>query len=56
MHRGITGFISTHLGDPVNGVTIKVKGIDHVTKSADDGDYWKLLMPGKYTVSYSKEG
>ena len=27
-----------------------VKGINHNVQSANGGDYWRLLLPGKYLV------
>lgn len=56
VHRGVSGFIRNIEGDPIPGVSIKVRDNDHVTKSAENGDYWRILTPGRYTLNFSKEG
>ena len=55
-HRGIKGFITDTKGKPVVGATIKVKGIEHSVKSASYGDYWRLLVPGMYSITVEAEG
>lgn len=55
-HRGIKGFITDVSGKPVVGATVKVKGIDHSVKSASYGDYWRLLVPGTYSITVEADG
>lgn len=57
VHRGIHGFVfdaETMRGIP--GATINVNGRDHSVRSAKDGDFWRILLPGTYKVSASAEG
>ena len=42
-------------GEGIVGATIEVEGIRHDVKSADGGEYWRLLSPGQYTVRVSKD-
>jgi carboxypeptidase E len=56
-HIGIKGLISNEAGQPVANAVIHVvngtsgKDINHDVTSAHDGDYWRLLVPGPYTVT-----
>ncbi len=57
VHSGIKGFIfdaKTMHGVPQ--ATIRVNGRDHHVKSAEQGDYWRLLLPGSYKVTASANG
>uniref|UniRef100_T1KNG0 Peptidase M14 domain-containing protein n=1 Tax=Tetranychus urticae TaxID=32264 RepID=T1KNG0_TETUR len=55
--RGVKGFvIDSDSAKPIPKATIHIEGINHDVKSAEDGDYWRLLTPGHYTVTVSAEG
>ncbi|XP_008325396.1 probable carboxypeptidase X1 isoform X2 [Cynoglossus semilaevis] len=57
VHRGIKGVIrdkDTEAG--IADAIIKVEDIDHHIRSVADGDYWRLLNPGEYTVTVTAEG
>jgi hypothetical protein len=48
----VKGFVrdtSTQKGIPE--AVIMVKGINHNISTASYGDFWRLLVPGKYEVS-----
>uniref|UniRef100_T1L0V9 Peptidase M14 domain-containing protein n=1 Tax=Tetranychus urticae TaxID=32264 RepID=T1L0V9_TETUR len=55
--RGIKGFvIDSDSAKPIPKATIHIEGINHDVKSAEDGDYWRLLTPGHYTITVSADG
>ena len=56
VHKGVKGFIRDVNGNAISGAIINVKGRDHSIHSVDDGDYWRLLVPGTYTLEVSAEG
>lgn len=56
IHRGIFGVVTDVNGSPIPNATIHVKDLDHDIHSSDTGDYWRILLPGEYLVSASKEG
>lgn len=56
VHRGIKGLIRDSNGNPLSNATIHIHGIDHDVRSAVDGDYWRLIAPGNYSVTFAKPG
>ncbi|XP_045503129.1 carboxypeptidase D isoform X1 [Colias croceus] len=56
VHHGVHGFVHSHIGHRLANVTISVAGINHNVKTAKDGDYWRLLVPGMYNITASKDG
>ncbi|XP_023938075.2 carboxypeptidase D isoform X2 [Bicyclus anynana] len=54
VHKGVHGFVHSHIGHPLPNTTISVSGIRHSVASAADGDYWRLLTPGTYNITASK--
>uniref|UniRef100_A0A7G3A8P8 Putative carboxypeptidase d n=1 Tax=Lutzomyia longipalpis TaxID=7200 RepID=A0A7G3A8P8_LUTLO len=56
VHIGIHGFIRSTIGHPVAGARIYINKIQHATTSYKDGDYWRLLLPGKYNVTIEADG
>lgn len=56
VHYGIKGFIQSSIGTPIPHAAISINNIQHVTYSAKDGDYYRLLLPGKYNVTASAKG
>ncbi|XP_053616967.1 carboxypeptidase D isoform X2 [Plodia interpunctella] len=56
VHKGVHGFVHSHIGHGLANATISVQGINHNVHSAEFGDYWRLLVPGTYNVTASKQG
>lgn len=56
VHRGVKGFVLASDSSPVPGAKIAVHGRDHSVTSAQDGDYWRLLVPGDYALTVVADG
>ncbi|XP_054714208.1 carboxypeptidase D-like [Uloborus diversus] len=56
VHSGIHGFIFDTKGVGISNATIHVNEISHDVTSSQFGDYWRLLVPGKYIVVVSAPG
>lgn len=55
VHRGIKGLIKDEAGNPLSGVAVSVEGVNHTVYSVSNGDYWRLLAPGNYRVTFFKK-
>lgn len=53
---GIKGFVTTPDGSPLPDSIISVDYISHPIKTAQYGDYWRLLVPGNYVIKVSRPG
>uniref|UniRef100_A0AAV2LL06 Peptidase M14 domain-containing protein n=1 Tax=Knipowitschia caucasica TaxID=637954 RepID=A0AAV2LL06_KNICA len=56
VHHGIKGIIYDENNNPVGKAEISVSGVNHDVTSGADGDYFRLLLPGTYTVTASAAG
>ncbi|XP_033643205.1 carboxypeptidase E-like [Asterias rubens] len=58
VHIGIRGQVTDIDKNPIPDAVIRITGpsIAHDVTSAPDGDYWRLLMPGVYTVTVHAHG
>lgn len=50
------GLVQDENNNPVPGAVIHVLGINHTVKTTNRGEYWRLLLPGTYTVSANAPG
>eukprot|EP00794_Sanderia_malayensis_P014035 gene14035-15494_t len=56
VHRGIKGVITNAMGNGISNASISIQGNTHPVKSLKTGDYFRLLLPGKYEVTVEAEG
>ena len=56
MHSGVKGTITDDNGNKVPNATITVMGVDHEIQGTADGEYWRLLAPGDYTIIVEADG
>lgn len=50
VHRGVRGLIMDMNGNLVPRASLKIKGRDVAFRSSKRGEYWRLLLPGTYTL------
>ncbi|XP_037660647.1 carboxypeptidase N catalytic chain isoform X2 [Choloepus didactylus] len=55
-HHGIRGMVFDENHNHLAGAVISVRGINHDVTSGDDGDFFRLLLPGTYTVTATAPG
>ena len=56
VHIGIKGVVTNENGSAIQNAKIDVVDRSHSVYSAEGGDYWRLLVPGMYTVRVSARG
>ena len=54
--QGVHGFVMDHNGNYLEKASISVGGIDKTIHSNKNGAFWRLLLPGQYTIEVSAEG
>jgi len=50
-HMGIKGIVMDSAENPVQGAVVQVNGINHNITTTVQGEYWRLLTPGTYTIT-----
>lgn len=51
------GFVKDErLGTGIANATVAVAGINHTVTTATFGDFWRLLVAGKYDLTISADG
>ncbi|XP_072176466.1 carboxypeptidase E-like [Diadema setosum] len=58
VHIGIKGRVTDSKDQPIADAIVRVTGpaINHDVTTAVDGDFWRLLMPGLYTITVEAPG
>lgn len=56
VHVGVKGVVRDKNGTPISNARIDIVGRSHSVFSAESGDYWRLLVPGSYTLRVSAPG
>ena len=56
VHVGVKGVVMNKNGTPISNARIDVVGRSHSVHSSESGDYWRLLVPGSYTLRVSAPG
>ena len=56
VHKGVKGRIRDSSGKVVGKAKVVVEGIAHNVTSSENGDYWRLLIPGKYNIEVVAKG
>lgn len=51
---GIRGFVVDEKGRPLEGARVIVENRAKKIKTYKDGDFWRLLVPGNYTIRVAK--
>lgn len=54
VHRGVRGFVTDEAGRPVEGASLKIMGRDVGFQTTKYGEYWRVLLPGLYSLEVSK--
>lgn len=54
--KGIHGTVSSSIGTPIPHAKISVEGREHDIYTSEGGDYWRLLLSGRYNVTVSAVG
>jgi len=55
-NKGVRGFVKDESGNPIKGARVSVGDRKHDIHSSDDGDYWRLLVPGTYDIEAHAKG
>lgn len=50
VHRGVRGFTIDEYGHPVPDVSLHIKGRNSYFRSTNKAEFWRVLLPGVYTL------
>lgn len=56
VHRGAFGYVKSSIGTPISNAAITINNNTHVTYTTKTGEFWKLLLPGRYNITVEAEG
>lgn len=49
-HRGVAGIVKDVRGNPIPNAYVQVEGRNFGVKTTPLGEFWRVLMPGFYTI------
>ncbi|XP_065172246.1 carboxypeptidase D-like [Atheta coriaria] len=49
-HWGVKGLVNDKAGEPVLDADVVVEGLNHNITTSNRGEYWRLLLPGTYSM------
>lgn len=55
-HRGVKGFVKDENFAPIEGASMKIRGRDVGFQTTKEGEFWRILLPGIYTMEVFAEG
>lgn len=55
-HRGVRGYVTDLNNNPIEGAGLKVKGRNVGFQTTANGEFWRILLPGTYTLEVFAEG
>jgi len=55
-HRGVKGFVKDETFSPIEGANMKIRGRDVGFQTTKEGEFWRILLPGIYTMEVFAEG
>lgn len=55
-HRGVKGFVKSEQFEPIEGANMKIRGRDVGFQTTKEGEFWRILLPGIYTMEVYAEG
>lgn len=56
VHRGVYGYVRSSIGKPIENAAITIHNNTHITYTWKTGEFWRLLLPGRYNVTFEAEG
>lgn len=56
VHRGVKGIVRNEQGTALEGAEVKIVGREVSFRTTEEGEYWRLLLPGSYELQVSMEG
>lgn len=56
VHRGVRGLLLDPSGTAITNGKLKIKGRDFSFRLSKRGEFWRMLLPGKYVLQASADG
>jgi len=56
VHRGVKGTILDENNNRISKAVIEIDGRDHPTNTTENGEFWRILLPGNYKLRVIKAG